>query len=65
MVIIPVAGAVIGGCVGGPVGLFLGAKVGMAAALGASVVGTSFPIFHFIFFSSCSPYLHVEKSYSQ
>ncbi|KAG1651574.1 Ribokinase [Nymphon striatum] len=38
MAVGPVAGAVIGFGAGGPVGLFLGLKVGMAAALGASVV---------------------------
>ncbi|XP_070570616.1 syntaxin-17-like [Ptychodera flava] len=37
--IIPVAGAVIGGAVGGPVGLLAGAKLGMAAAVGGGLVG--------------------------
>jgi len=39
MMLIPVAGAVIGGAIAGPVGLFAGMKVGKIAAVSGGLLG--------------------------
>jgi hypothetical protein len=39
LLMIPVAGAVIGGALAGPVGLIAGLKVGKIAAVGGGIIG--------------------------
>ena len=39
LLMLPVAGAVLGGAIGGPVGLVAGAQIGKMAAVGGGLIG--------------------------